>query len=304
MENWLFLEIVEEYSPFLLDFGSKRLGQIEVNSTPNELLFHPGMEVDLKPFLHLGKNKINISDEEIIRKFNPRLCLGKELKSWEIKKGKSSWRKIECAFNLQVLEIVPKNYVGEITYRTLLKSTDFLGNNPTLFFEGVDGEADIRLNSVSLMRRGANHWEDSFEIPLNDFSNYSGSLEITLHIINKVGLCGLTNWVHLGETIYLKHPLTTININENQQELQLLRCGEGRVRAFLCDSSPKVIRYWLAGSSSQPALVDTNQDNITWLVLNSFNSSIRLYQPKIAPLITAGFKRISFKKLNFGSKKT
>ncbi|MCM8818112.1 MAG: CehA/McbA family metallohydrolase [Candidatus Omnitrophica bacterium] len=271
-ETWFILNYNKKT---MLKFGNSKDTLLKINKIVIPLQFYPGMDFDISPFLHSGENTIIIEDENLINSFRPRISIGKEIKTWELKIGNKFWKKIPSANNLQVLNILPVNYKGEIIYKTTIKVPEYF-NNPTLFFEGTDGHIQIIINNKVILKRNNAHWWDRYEIhiPREKF------LEIIVFLKNENGLCGITNKVFIGETIFLKCPETKFFIDKNMKDLRVLKCGEERVRGFLCNEKGEILRTVLAGSPLHPIEI-TPKLFVKWIVLNSFTEPLPFYQPYI-----------------------
>lgn len=263
------------YKKTMLKFGKSQTTLLKINKIAIPLNFYPGMDFDISPFLHSGENIIKIEDENLINFFKPRICLGKEIKFWELKIGRKKWKKVPSGNNLQVLNILPIDYKGEIIYQKTIKLPENF-ENPTLFFEGTDGHVQIIINNKLFLKRNNAHWWDRYEINIPK----KEILKIVILIKNESGFCGITNKVFIGETIFMKYPETKFSINKNMKDISVLRIAEGRVRGFLCNEKGEILKVVLAGSPFHPIEIPTNL-SLKWVVLNSFTKPLPFYQPYI-----------------------
>lgn len=219
--------------------------RLVVNGADLDVHLHPGLDFDLSPWLAPGHNTLHVVDPAALQGRGVRLCLGRELLQWEISIEDGPFRPVAHASNLQCQDLLPKNYVGRFTYRTVVDASMLPGRGGTLFFQGVDATVSVCLDGIELTRRGMMHWEDAFEVPLPRPDGSGGAMELTLECTNRVGLSGLTNQVHVGRCIDLgaqEHPL---RVAPDECDLVALRCGALRQRGFLCRGDGTVARAFL-----------------------------------------------------------
>ncbi|MCX7705016.1 MAG: PHP domain-containing protein [bacterium] len=267
---------ITQIRPVAMKFGEQMAVVLRINNNCFPIALHPGIDSDISPFLHYGKNTIEI-EELAAQKFSPRICIGREIKNWEIKTGNGKWKKVQAGSNLQVLGLVPIHYKGEVIYRTYLTVPKSEGD-PALFFDGTDGNIEIFVNGQTILRRSNAHWWDRYEVSLPKES----MLEIVVRIFNERGNCGITNRVFIGNIITTGNSgIIKFELEKDMRNLQVIRCAESRVRAILCNNKGKICRTVLAGSLLHPFFI-TKSDSVAWVVLNSFEDPLPMYQPMVA----------------------
>lgn len=272
---------INRAGPFLMEFGRQKEAILNINGVPVSVLIHPGMDRDVSPFLRRGNNTIEVKDAEVVSTSGPGLCLGHEVRNWEIKIEGRKWRKIQAGSNLQMLGIVPVHYKGEMVYRTRIAPSSFQYGVPALFFDGTDGHIKIAVNGETVLHMNNTHWWDGYEVPLPPDVLSAGEIKVEVFLTNEAGFCGITNRVFAGGIIPLERPVTAIRLDGNKPDLQVIRCGERRVRGFLCDVKGNIIRSMLAGSPLHPFSVK-EREKAAWAVLNSFADPLPFYRPRVA----------------------
>ncbi len=254
-----------DYQPgALLRCGANAQLVLTLNGRRRRVLLQTGEGENLRPFVRQGENRLQMS--ALPEYSEPlRLCLGRELRQWEVRRPQDDeFQAVGAAGNLQLQGVVPLGaFAGELLLRTRVSNPE---RADRLFFESVDGNIRLLVNGREVTRRFGTHWEERFEVEILPETE----LEIVIVMRNHVGLCGISNHAYLGTSRPLAENDLAFALAE-VPDLCELRWSEQRTRSFLLTEDYQTINcFFNLGDWQQiPAPA-------AWLLAADFSASPRI----------------------------
>lgn len=236
---------------------------LTINESRRRVLLQTGEGENLRPYVRSGLNRLEFASLPDYH-YPLRLCLGRELREWEIRLPQASaFQPVGAAGNLQVQGVVPHGaFAGELLLRTRVANPE---RADRLFCESIDGNIRLLVNGQEITRRFGTHWEERFEVAIPP----DPELEIVVVLRNHVGLCGISNHVYLG-TSQPMHDVTMAFPLKKIPDLCELRWSEQRTRSFLLDVDYKIVGCFFNLGDWQPI-----PSQAVWLMAADFSTPSR-----------------------------